>query len=427
MAWVTLGLLWFVYVFNMADRHILSILAQQVKTDLHLSDTETGLLIGPAIALLYAILGVPLSYIADRINRKRFIAASLALWSGFTALGGFAGNAWQLALSRVGVSAAEAGGIPASTSILADLFPAERRALAMGIYASASTAGICVSFALGGLIGHHYGWRAALFAAGIPGLILAWFVLTFVPEPVRGALDGERVAEPERLPMLATVRHIIGIRIYRNTLIAVTLLQLAIACTLSWGPAFAMRKFGVSAAEVGGGLGIGIAVLGGFCIVVAGIVIDRVGRDGLARAMRLVGLLQTSGIAFFLIALYSPNFTLTMLAFSALYGVMHFYVPAYYVVAQSFVPVRMRATTMAIGVLAMTVIGQGITPPLIGAVSDLLKSRYGDASLGLAMAPVVIVIMISAWQFFRVARLVDDPDDGAGIAPMMVRQGQSQA
>jgi MFS family permease len=409
-AWVVLFILYGCYACNMADRHVLSILAPEIKRELNLSDGEVGLLTGPAIAFLYAVLGVPLSYLADRVHRVRFLAASLVVWSGFTALGGLAANAWQLAASRIGVSAAEAGGTPASASIIADHFPPLRRAFPMAVFASASTAGIFASFTLGGLIAHHYGWRAALMAAGAPGLLLSLVLLAMVREPSRGILDGppDGAHDTASRSMLRTIAEILGIAIYRRTLIATAALSFAIATTLAWGPTFVMRKFGINSAEAGSSLGIGIALIGGLCIILAGVAVERVGRSGLARALRMVGLLQASGPIFLLAALTVDNFAVAAICFSLLYGVMHFYVPVYYVVAQNHVPVRMRATTVAIGVLGMTLLGQGLAPPVIGFLSDALRTHYGEASLGFAMAPTGLVTLFSAFMLFRAANLAEE-------------------
>ena len=278
----------------------------------------------------------------------------------------------------------------------------------MAVFASASTAGIFASFTLGGLIAHHYGWRAALFAAGVPGVLLGIVLLFWVKEPLRGTLDAPGSAmQAGSRTILATVADILRIPIYRRTLIATAALSFAIATSLSWGPSYVMRRFGIDAAEAGSSLGLGIALIGGLCIVLAGIVVQKVGGHGLARSLRLVALLQLSGVGFLLVALTTDSFAVAALCFSLLYGVMHFYVPVYYVVAQNHVPPSMRATTVALGVLAMTLLGQGLAPPVVGFASDLLRYHYGEASLGFAMAPTGRVILFSAYQFLLAAKLAD--------------------
>lgn len=406
-AWIVFVFVYVCYLANMADRYILSILAEAIKRDLTLTDAEIGLLTGPAIALLYAFFGVPLGHLADRVNRTRFLAASLAIWSLCTALGSLAANAWQLALSRIGVSAAEGGGIPASVSLLADYFPPARRALILSIFASASTTGIFVSFGLGGYISHHYGWRIALIAAGAPGLLLSTMLLIFVAEPVRGVLD-DPLSPPkmDSRSLWRSIATILAIPIYRRVLVANGALSFAIAVTLSWAPTFVIRKFGSEAATVGASLGLGIALIGGVCMIVAGIVVDRMGSAGLSRALNVVAILQGTAVILLGAALSVGNLIASVALFSLLYGVMHFYVPAFYAVANNHVPPALRATAIAVGVLAMTVVGNGLAPPIVGLLSDALSKRFGADALAFAMMPASIFILVASVQYHRAANVL---------------------
>src|SRR5271167_4546160 len=135
-SWYVLGVLFLVYVCNFIDRNILSILAQDIKADLGLSDVQLGFLYGTAFAILYSLLGIPLGRLADSWYRGRLIAAGLALWSGLTVLSGLASSFAQLAFARVGVGIGEASASPAAYSLLGDYFPPRRRALALAIYSS---------------------------------------------------------------------------------------------------------------------------------------------------------------------------------------------------------------------------------------------------------------------------------------------------
>ena len=147
-----LGTLLTVYVFNFIDRSILSILAQSIKEDLDLSDTELGFLGGIAFAVFYTFVGIPIARMADRGVRRNILAVCLMIWSGMTALCGFAQNFVQLLLARIGVAVGEAGGSPPSHSMISDLFPPASRATALGIYAL----GIPIGTMIGNLAG---GWR----------------------------------------------------------------------------------------------------------------------------------------------------------------------------------------------------------------------------------------------------------------------------
>jgi MFS family permease len=201
--WYVLGVLFLVYVFNFIDRNILSILAQDIKADLGLSDVQLGFLYGTAFAIFYSLLGIPLGRLADSWNRGRLIAAGLALWSAMTALSGLAGSFAQMGFARVGVGVGEASASPAAYSLLCDYFSPRRRSLALAIYSSGLFVGAGLSLPLGGWVAHTWsnayahasapfglaGWQAAFLAVGLPGLLLALWVLS-LREPARGLAEG---------------------------------------------------------------------------------------------------------------------------------------------------------------------------------------------------------------------------------------------
>ena len=164
-----LALLFLAYTFSFVDRQILSILFEPIKLEMGLSDTQLGFLGGLAFALFYATLGLPIAMFADRSVRTRIITASLVVFSLMTALCGLAQNFWQLALARVGVGVGEAGVNPSSHSIIADIFPPERRSTAMGVIAVGANAGMLLGMAAGGILSVLYGWRVAIMAVGLPG------------------------------------------------------------------------------------------------------------------------------------------------------------------------------------------------------------------------------------------------------------------
>ncbi|HEX8257260.1 MAG TPA: MFS transporter [Allosphingosinicella sp.] len=203
-AWYALGLLVLVYALNFIDRHILSILAEDIKADLKLHDAQIGFLYGTAFAVFYALFGIPLGRLADSWYRGRLMAIGLALWSAMTALSGFANSFTMLAVARIGVGIGEASASPAAYSMISDYFPKERRATALSIYSSGLYIGGGLSLPIGGFVLSRWnsawpdpaaapmglaGWQAAFLAVGIPGLLLALWVLS-LKEPQRGASDG---------------------------------------------------------------------------------------------------------------------------------------------------------------------------------------------------------------------------------------------
>jgi MFS family permease len=203
-AWYGLFVLVLVYIINFIDRQILSILVGDIKADLKVSDAQIGFLYGTAFAVFYALFGIPLGRLADSWYRGRLMAMGLALWSSMTAFSGFANSFGALAAARIGVGIGEASASPAAYSMISDWFPKERRATALSIYSSGLYIGGALSLPIGGFVVSRWnaaypdsaaaplglaGWQAAFLAVGLPGLLLALWVLT-LREPQRGASDG---------------------------------------------------------------------------------------------------------------------------------------------------------------------------------------------------------------------------------------------
>ena len=199
-AYFALGVLVLSNTFNMLDRSIVSILAQSIKADLRLTDTDLGFLQGTAFAVFYSIVGIAIGRISDFVPRKKLLALGLALWSVMTALGGLANGFATLSAARIGVGVGEAAANPCSHSLLADIFPARNRSLALGTYLAGTFLGTAFAMIVGGLFiqfwphacsritlfpaCHLAGWQAAFITVGTPGLLLALLVLT-VKEPTR--------------------------------------------------------------------------------------------------------------------------------------------------------------------------------------------------------------------------------------------------
>jgi MFS family permease len=210
-SWYVLGVFVLVYVFNFIDRQIMSILAEDIKADLGVGDAEIGFLYGTVFGVFYALFGIPLGRLADMWHRINLLSIGLALWSGMTALSGFAQSFGQLAAARIGVGVGEASASPVAFSVLSDYFPKGKRATALAIYSSGLYIGGGISLFTGGLIKDQWnlafpgggpmglvGWQAAFLAVGIPGLLLALWVRT-LKEPIRGLSEGI-VSPTERHP-----------------------------------------------------------------------------------------------------------------------------------------------------------------------------------------------------------------------------------
>ena len=157
------------YALNIADRYVVTTVMESMRLDLHLSDSGIAFLTGIPLAVFYVVLGLPISWLADRANRRNILAAALVIWSGMTALCGLSQTYLQFLLARIGVGIGEAGGTPPSNSILADHFPAGRRAMVMTIFALGAPLGAWMGADMAGFVARLYGWRAAFLALGAPG------------------------------------------------------------------------------------------------------------------------------------------------------------------------------------------------------------------------------------------------------------------
>jgi len=211
-AWYGLGVLVVIYVLNFIDRQIISILANDIKADLNLTDADLGFLYGTAFGVFYSLFGIPLGRLADSWHRTRLIAIGLSLWSAMTAMSGLARNGLQLSLARIGVGIGEASASPAAYSLISDWFPKEKRATALAIYSSGLYLGGGLSLFIGGAIVERWnaaypgggplglvGWQAAFMAVGLPGLVLALLVAT-LREPIRGLADGTPITSAVERP-----------------------------------------------------------------------------------------------------------------------------------------------------------------------------------------------------------------------------------
>ena len=192
-----LALLLLAYVFNFLDRQILAILKIPIKAELGLTDTQLGLMGGIAFASVYSTLAIPFARYADRGRRVKVIAAAITVWSGFTALCGWASSFWQLFLARMGVGVGEAGGVAPSYALIADYFPPASRARALAVFSLGIPIGSAIGLYFGGWIATALDWRWAFTLIGLAGIPVALALWLLIPEPERGALDDIEAARDE--------------------------------------------------------------------------------------------------------------------------------------------------------------------------------------------------------------------------------------
>ena len=274
-----LFLLMMAYTANYVDRQILAILMQPIKLELGLSDTQLGFLSGLTFAIFYATLGVPIAMWADRSNRRNIVALALTIFSGMTVVCGFVTSFAQLALARIGVGVGEAGSSPPSHSMIADMFPPEKRASAMGVYSLGINLGILIGFLVGGWVSQWYGWRVAFFLVGAPGLIIALLVRFTLKEPSRGAADGLTEQGGMPAPAVGAVFRLLwSQKSFRHLSFATALAALGGYAGVNWLPAFLARSFQMSGGEIGTWLALIIGISGGAGTFLTGYLADRFGK-----------------------------------------------------------------------------------------------------------------------------------------------------
>lgn len=404
---LTLGLLTLAYFFSYMDRQILAILNEDIIKDLHLSDAQMGVLGGLAFAIFYAGLGLPVAWLADRGNRVRIIAIALAVWSGFTAAGGLALNFWQLLAARIGVGVGEAGSSPPSHSIISDLYPPEKRASAMAIYSLGVGLGAAFGTIIGGTVATFYGWRVAMFVIGLPGLLLALVIWLVVPEPKRGISDAQLALTQGKPGMGEGFRTLLRNRAALHLIAGFTLTSMIGYGHTAFGPAYLMRSFGLTKLQIAWGIAPAAAVILVVAAIVSGRVADRLAkRHGLPVQAKMVAVLKACALPF-TITFYLA--TTTQVALAAYFTAIAFstvYLGATFSLIQSEAPVRQRATWAAITLLVNNMIGLGLGPVLVGAISDALKPAYGAESLRYAMFTFAAITPWAIFHYWRAGVLL---------------------
>jgi predicted MFS family arabinose efflux permease len=408
-----LGVLVVVYTFNFIDRQILSILLEPIKQDLGLSDTALGMLTGFAFALFYATLGIPIARLADRGNRRNIIAWSLTIWSAMTALSGIAQNFWHLLIARIGVGVGEAGCSPPAHSMIADYFPAENRATALGIYSLGIPVGILFGFIAGGWLNEFFGWRVAFFVVGVPGILLALLVRWSLREPDRGMAEG-RQANADQPGIMETFTYLYQKPSFRHMAIGGGLTAFVGYGIVTWVPSFLIRSYGMDTGEVGTYLGLILGIPGGIGIALGGYLADRYGAKDTRWYLWVVtvALLIAVPITVGVYLSSSATASLLFLILPVLLG--NFYQATTFSQAQGLVPLRMRAVAAAVLLFILNIIGLGAGPQMVGVVSDLLAPTYGDESLRYALLALSFVNIWAAYHYYLAGKtlkqdLVIDP------------------
>ena len=406
-AWFVLLVLVAVYGANFADRYIFIIMMEPIKRDLHLSDTQLGLISGLAFSAIYSVAGLAVARWADIGNRRSIIAAALAAWSALTALCGLTSSFFQLLIARMGVGVAESACSPPAYSLLSDYFPQSRRALAFSIYSVGLSVGLAVGFILGGWIGEHYGWRAAFMAVGIPGLLLAMLTRLSVREPLRGASESGAI-DATRYSTREAAWYMLKRPSFLAYLLGSALFVFAGTALDSWAPLFLMRVHGLPEGQVGLWTGVLGACAGLIGAVTAGWLADRLS----VRDLRWNLWVAVAGVALevpaTLLFLFATTHAVPLFYFASVF-LDAVYMPPTIAVTHALMPVRMRALASAVLLLGYNLIGTAGCNFVIGFFSDRWVSSLQVDSVRYAMAITQLAAVAGAvCTIFAIIRLPRD-------------------
>jgi MFS transporter, Spinster family, sphingosine-1-phosphate transporter len=396
-----------VFAFNAMDRLALGLLLQDIKSDLHLSDTQLGLLTGIAFALFYSSMGIPIARWADRGDRITILSVTTFLWSMAVALCGVATSFLQLLLIRIGAAVGEAACNPVSHSLIAQHFSRAERPQATAIYMLGGPLSVFFGYFLAGWLNELYGWRLTFILLGLPGVALAILIRSTCPEtrhPTAASDPAERLQS--RVGLLVVCATLWRNATFRHLLLCFAVTSLFSYGVVQWQPAFFVRSHGLSTGELGGWLtlvyGLGGLVgtyWGGRWAARLATHNERLQLEAMAVIYTVFAIVSALTyvthnryVAFAILALTTVASTLTA---APLFSTI-----------QTLLPDDMRATAIAFIYLFANLIGMGLGPLALGALSDSLQGLFGQESLRYAMIALSPGYLWSSWHLWRASRTV---------------------
>jgi MFS family permease len=386
-----LALLFLTSIISYIDRQVLTILLESIRADLKLSDTQMGTLTGLFFSGTYILAGIPLARLADFGVRRSIIAACMSIWSAGTALCGVAQSYAHLAASRMLVGVGEAGSSPASYSLLADIYPPDRRARVFSVVSCGNAVGLAFGLFLAGSLNELLGWRNVFIVIGLPGFLFATLILVTVPEPVRPPVDLHAGPKPS---LFASLQGLFRLTTYRWLVVAVVFASITAYGVLAWMPTFLIRVHGMSTGAVG--LKMGTATVLGLLLgnLSAGVLADRLGRRDIRWLIWVAGFGLLACIPLALGALFwkSDSGAIFVLVFYMYF--MGFWSPPFVTVAVGLVDSHSRALA-ASTIPIMQSLGGAIGPFFVGAANDHLAPAYGRSAIRYSIALSLFGALVS--------------------------------
>lgn len=401
---ITLWVLLIVYIFNFLDRQIVNILAEPISRDLGLSDTQIGLMTGVAFAAFYTLLGLPIARYADnpKTNRVGLIAGALVVWSAMTAVCGMAQNFVQLLLARIGVGIGEAGCTPAAHSLIADMTEPAKRSSAMAFYALGIPIGTLLGMLIGGQLADVYGWRTAFIAVGLPGIILAIFVVLLIRDP-RKTTEGLAIASTAapRLDTKQALAEIFKSRAFLLLLAAGSAASFLSYGKTTWTTIFFQRTHGLSPGETGFWFGIWGGVAGIIGTFLGGWLADHYGKKNRRHVLTAPAIGMALAIPFALASYHATDWRIGLALLMVPTLLNSLYYGPTYSSAQGLVPMPARAMASATLLFCQNLIGLGLGPLFFGILSDQFKPIAGDDSVRWVLYGAAFLGLVPAFFFWR--------------------------
>ncbi len=412
--WYVLMIMMLVYTISIADRYVLSTLLGPISKELNLTDKGAASL-GIPLALFYVAMGIPLSWLCDRTNRRTLLAASVAAWSVMTALTGYTRGYFDLLLARIGVGIGEAGGTPACNSIIADYFPADRRSMAMTVFALGAPLGAWLGSDLAGYVSTVHGWRAAFLVLGIPGVVLALVIMVTIKEPARGRLD---VVSDDTTPtFMETLRFLWSQKSAVHAMIGSGL-----SAFWGWGlmwftPLFLQRSYGMDEGAAGGLLGQ-IYLVGGIgASLVTAYVVARPAYTDPRKIARLLAVVTAIATVPSFLAYWTYDLGFAKLMWWLFIPAIYFYIGPAFALCQNLAAPKMRAMAVAISLVIANVLNLIVAPWIVGSLSDYFAGAGGADAASLRMAQLFLAPtgLWAAWHYWRAEKyIVEDQKRAVG-------------
>lgn len=412
---LVLWLLTFMYVMSFIDRQIIGILSPFIKEDLGFTDTQLGWLKGLAFAFLYATVGIPIAWLADRYSRKKIITISLIAWSGFTALTGSVSSFMHMFLARMGVGIGEAGGSPPAHSIISDLYPKEQRASALGFYSLGIPIGIGFSYLLAGALVESLGWRGTLIFLGVFGIGLAIVLAIVIKEPKRGQLDGENL-QLKNVGIVESIVTLAKIPSWFAMCMGIAWVSFGGYAVSAWGIDYIMRfKPEYLPPKYGGEPGLykwlmfwfGMIHLVGYGAgtYFGALITEKLAKKSISFYGIMPGAVLLIGVPALIAAFWVQSIPLHLALVTVYLLSAGVYLGPSFAAAQTLAPINMRAMSTALFFMILNIIALGGGPTFVGWLSERLIEEHGQThALRLAISTLVVPYVLSVISFFWAAK-----------------------